>query len=229
MEYAYDADKNLTGLRTMLGDEVLVENRYRYDGNGNRLEKQQLTGRTLYQYDPLNQLIEVSYQGRTETLFYDHAGKRTERISGGVEEYYSYDKLNHLTDYEKNGIHTEFQYDAAGNLLKDDRASYTYDAFNRNTKVETFDGNIQINHYDAEGLRHEMEENGKLVQDIFRDTEVIGEETKEEQIRYIRTHELLSSDAECARTYYHYAADEMGSVTHVTTGNEILNRYEYDA
>lgn len=108
MEYAYDADKNLTGLRTMLGDEVLVENRYRYDGNGNRLEKQQLTGRTLYQYDPLNQLIEVSYQGRTETLFYDHAGKRTERISGGVEEYYSYDKLNHLTDYEKNGIHTEF-------------------------------------------------------------------------------------------------------------------------
>lgn len=55
------------------------------------------------------------------------------------------------------------------------------------------------------------------------------EETQEEQIRYIRTHELLSSDAECARTYYHYAADEMGSVTHVTTGNEILNRYEYDA
>ena len=160
---------------------------------------------------------------------FDRAGNRTKRVSGGVEERYFYDKRNRLTDHEKNGIHTEFQYDAAGNLLKDDRASYTYDAFNRNTKVETFDGNIQINHYDAEGLCHEMEENGKLVQNIFRDTEVIVEETKEEQIRYIRTHELLSSDAECARTYYHYAADEMGSVTHVTTGNEILNRYEYDA
>lgn len=160
---------------------------------------------------------------------FDRAGNRTKRVSGGVEERYFYDKRNRLTDHEKNGIHTEFQYDVAGNLLKDDRASYTYDAFNRNTKVETFGGNIQINHYDAEGLRHEMEENGKLVQFIFRDTEVIVEETQEEQIRYIRTHELLASDAECARTYYHYVADEMGSVTYVTTGNDVLNHYEYDA
>ena len=170
----------------------------------------------------------MEYPGWSEELFYDRAGNRIGRISGGVEEHYSYDKLNHLTDYEKNGIHTEFQYDAAGNLLKDDRASYTYDAFNRNTKVETFDGNIQINRYDAEGLRHEMEENGKLVQFIFRDTEVIVEETQEEQIRYIRTHELLASDAECARTYYHYAADEMGSITHVIDGECVLNHYTYD-
>ena len=228
-EYAYDADKNLTGLRTTLGDEILVENHYCYDANGNRIEKQQKHGTTAYTYDPLNQLVEVSYPGRTESLFYDKAGNRTGRISGGVEEHYSYNKLNRLTDYEKNGIHTEFQYDAAGNLLKDDRASYTYDAFNRNTKVETFDGNIQINRYDAEGLRHEMEENGKLVQFIFRDTEIVVEETQEEKIRYIRAEELLASDAECARTYYHYAADEMGSITHVTTGNDVLNHYEYDA
>lgn len=32
-EYAYDADRNLTGLKTMLGKEVLVDNHYRYDGN----------------------------------------------------------------------------------------------------------------------------------------------------------------------------------------------------
>ena len=32
-EYAYDKDKNLTFLKTVLGTEVLVENRYRYDGN----------------------------------------------------------------------------------------------------------------------------------------------------------------------------------------------------
>ena len=100
---------------------------------------------------------------------------------------------------------------------------------------------MQINRYDAEGLRHEMKENG----------------------------ELLASDAEYARTYYHYASDELGSITHVVEGlgketavtgqgngpvldgqgngsvlagqvnelvasgdvpeNSILNRYEYDA
>ena len=96
-------------------------------------------------------------------------------------------------------------------------------------KSHIFDGNIQINRYDAEGLRHEMEENGKLVQFIFWGTEVVAEETQEEKIRYIRAGELLASDAESARTYYHYASDEMGSITHVTAGNEILNRYEYDA
>ncbi len=95
--------------------------------------------------------------------------------------------------------------------------------------METFDGNIQINRYDADGLRQEMEENGKLLQFIFRGPEVVSRETQEEKIRYIRAGELLASVAESARTYYHYASDEMGSITHVTAGNEILNRYEYDA
>ena len=74
-----------------------------------------------------------------------------------------------------------------------------------------------------------MEENGKLVQFIFWGTEVVAEETQEEKIRYIRTHELLASDAESARTYYHYASDEMGSITHVTAETDVLNFYEYDA
>ena len=171
----------------------------------------------------------MEYPGWNEELFYDKAGNRTGRVAGGAEERYYYDKRNRLTAQEKNGVHTEFQYDDAENLVKDEKAFYTYDAFNRNTRVETFDGNIQINRYDAEGLRHEMEENGKLVQFIFRGTEVVAEETQEEKIRYIRAGELLASDAESARTYYHYASDEMGSITHVTAGNEILNRYEYDA
>ena len=228
-EYAYDADKNLTMLKSVLGEETIVENHYRYDGNGNRTEKQQLSGRTIYEYDSLNRLSRVEYPGWNEELFYDKAGNRTGRVADGVEERYYYDKRNRLTAQEKNGVHTEFQYDAAGNLVKDGKAAYTYDAFNRNTRVETFDGNIQINRYDAEGLRHEMEENGKLVQFIFRGTEVVAEETQEEKIRYIRAGELLASDAESARTYYHYASDEMGSITHVPAGNEILNRYEYDA
>lgn len=55
------------------------------------------------------------------------------------------------------GVEERYAYDAAGNLLRDDRASYTYDAFNRQEKAETFDGNIQINRYGAEGLRHEID------------------------------------------------------------------------
>ena len=151
------------------------------------------------------------------------------RKPDGVEERYSYDQRNRLVSFEKGGMSSGYEYDAAGNLLRDDRASYTYDAFNRQTKAEMFDGNIEINRYDAEGLRYEMEENGRLVQFIFRDKEVVTEEREAGTVRYIRTHELLASDAEHARTYYHYASDEMGSITHVTGGEEVLNRYSYDA
>ena len=104
----------------------------------------------------------------------------------GVEELYQYDKRNRLTAHTKGGVTSQYEYDNAGNLLKDDNARYEYDAFNRNTKVETFNGNIQINRYDAEGLRHEMEENGKLVSFIFRGDEAVAEESQEDRIRYIR-------------------------------------------
>ena len=48
-------------------------------------------------------------------------------------------------------------------------------------------------------------------------------------IRYIRGYDLIASDADSARTYYHYASDELGSITHVVAGEDTLNRYEYDA
>ena len=230
-EYAYDADRNLIGLKTLLGTDTLIDNRYTYNGNGDRLEKYQKCGTTKYSYDKMRRLAKVEYPNATEELFYDKAGNRTKRLYNGTEELYQYDKRNRLTAYTKGSVTSQYEYDNAGNLLKDDKAQYTYDAFNRNTKVETFNGNIQINRYDAEGLRHEMEENGKLVTFIYRDDEVIAEESQEDKIRYIRTSVLLASDAESARTYYHYASDEMGSITHVTDSEneEILNHYEYDA
>ena len=208
-----------------------MDNQYLYDGNGNRTHKKQLGGETLYHYDPLNQLKKVEYPGYTEELFYDKAGNRTRRISQGVEELYQYDPRNRLTAYTQNGVTTMFQYDNAGNLLVDDKAQYSYDAFNRTTKVETFDGNIQLNRYDAEGLRYEMEENGNLVQFIFnQEREAITEEDSTGLTRLIRATELIARSSDSARTYYHYASDEMGSTTHIVdeAGN-VQNRYEYDA
>ena len=232
-EYAYDLDKNLTGLTVRSGDALLARNSYAYDGNGNRTLKRQPGGETLYHYDPLNQLNKVEYPSYTEELFYDRAGNRTRRLVAGEEELYRYDPRNRLMAYTKNGVTTMFQYDNAGNLLVDDKAQYDYDAFNRTVKVETFDGNVQVNRYDAEGLRYEMEENGNLVQFIFnQDREVVTEEDSTGLTRLIRSTELIarSSDGESARTYYHYASDEMGSATHIIdeAGN-VQNRYEYDA
>ena len=232
-EYAYDLDKNLTGLTVRSGEALLSHASYAYDGNGNRIRKQALDGTTLYQYDALNQLQRVDYPAYSEELFYDKAGNRARRLVGGEEELYQYDPRNRLMALTRGGVTTPFQYDNAGNLLRDDKARYSYDAFNRTVKVETFDGNVQVNRYDAEGLRHEMEENGRLVRFIFHKGEAVAEQEENSNvIRLIRGSELIarSGDSESARTYYHYASDEMGSTTHIVDeqGN-VQNRYAYDA
>ena len=97
--------------------------------------------------------------------------------------------------------------------------------------METFDGNIQVNRYDAEGLRHEMEENGSLVKFIFNpDREVIAEQNSLGITRYIRSSELIARNTDAARTYYHYVSDEIGSTTHIVDEDGIvLNHYTYDA
>ena len=58
----------------------------------------------------------------------------------------------------------------------------------------------------------------------------MAETSKEDTIRYIRGYDILCSDSECARTYYHYVCDEGGSTSHILdeTG-KVLNQYEYDA
>ena len=66
---------------------------------------------------------------------------------------------------------------------------------------------------------------------IFNPAKEVVTETEDRTIlRYIRGSELIARNTDAVRTYYHYASDEMGNITHVTDeeGN-ILNRYEYDA
>ena len=130
-------------------------------------------------------------------------------------------------------------------MLSDGRNQYTYDDFGRLASTVTAEGDIQKNCYDAEGLRAEMEENGRLVQFLYNeDREVVAEKDYSGNIiRYIRGLGLISSDSENAKTYYHYVCDGQGSVSHIIRGEDkesgvseqgreqdrILNHYEYDA
>lgn len=252
--YSYDSDKNLTGLKTVLdGTTMLADNRYRYDKNGNRISREAADGLTRYRYDACNRLVEVQYpdimgKQHFERLTYDGAGNRITRMTGCVTEQYRYDNCNRLEELTRISNSTgqeeeriSYTYDRQGNLLNDGNLSYVYDGFSRVAEVETAEGGTQKNRYDAEGLRHEMEENGRLVQFLYSDREVIAETRSDGNvIRYIRGLGLISSDSEKAKTYYHYVSDEQGSITHVTEGegkdadgpqseHKILNRYTYDA
>lgn len=228
--YGYDIDKNIESLNITLNGKELARNRYSYDGNGNRKEKEQLRGTTKYSYDSVNRLVKAQYPESAEELYYDRAGNRTKRIANGVEEKYRYDVRNRLTSHEKEGVETRYQYDEAGNLREDGDKRYQYDGFNRTTKVETKNGQVQVNRYDAEGLRHEIEENGKLVQFIYNENrEVVTEKTERNLKRLIRSYDLWASECTQEKTWYHYASDEQGSIVYVADEEEVKNRYEYDA
>ncbi len=136
-----------------------------------------------------------------------------------------------LTRRTVNGQEETYRYDNACNLLQDANNTYEYDAFRRTSKVTTKTGLTQINRYDAEGLRCEMEENGKLVQFIFNENkEVITEQEGENITRLIRTSDLWAMEANPEKTWYHYASDEQGSTVFITGKNgEVKNRYSYDA
>ena len=157
-DIAYDADKNITSLTVATPDKLLAQNTCRYDGNGQRIEKNELTGKTLYTYDSLNRLAQAEYPAYTEQFTYDNAGNRLTRTAKDIEEQYIYDVNNRLTRRTVNGQVKNYQYDRSGNMLSDGSDTYEYDAFRRTSKVTTKAGMTQINRYDAFGNTIKAEE-----------------------------------------------------------------------
>ena len=274
---------DLKTLTTQTEKQILADNHYFYDGNGNQIRREGLEGTTGYAYDGRNRLTEISYPsalgGYTEKLSYDAAGNRIRRETEQEITTYRYDNCNRLQELHREYKNTEtstaqpqiirYTYDRQGNMLSEGEKKYSYDSFGRMVRAEvpvehrgasnkpdehagfnhaaqstgetfgiqenssaTREFQVQINRYDGEGLRHEMEENGRLIKFLYNeDREVVAEETGNGTItRYIRGLGIISSDSEEAKTYYHYVSDEQGSITHVLSEDaEILNHYSYDA
>ena len=223
--YAYDANNQLVEV-SYPGAGGLLSEKFGYDKAGNRLTRERRTVDSIimetYRHDNCNRIKELNRRayepdGVTPKL------KKSPAVSNNPDAVASY-----------IGETSYYGYDRSGNLLNDGNATYTYDGFGRTAEVKMANGNSQINHYDAEGLRAEMEENGQLVKFLFNEEkEVIAEETDGEVIRYIRGLGIISSDSESARTYYHYVSDNQGSVrlilTDTANDRRIRNYYCYDA
>ena len=137
---------------------------------------------------------------------------------------------------EKSGETRHYQYDKQGSLIAEqngeERTRYQFDSLNRQQEILKADGTFQRNRYDAEGLRAEMEENGRLCRFIFHRGEIISEEVGSESgsylsSRYIRGNgvEYLDQDG----TAYSFQKDEQGSTVFLLDREkEITGSYAYD-
>jgi RHS repeat-associated protein len=231
--YGRDGDKNVSRLKTILpGGGILADYSYEYDGNGNLVKRIGKEGQRSYAYDILGRLAGANYEnGRQESFFYDKAGNRARRIADGTEELFSYDPRNRLTEARKGADVTRFSYDAQGNTVKAGDKIFNYDAFSRMTEVLLPSGEKQINRYDAEGLRAEIEENGRLTRFLFSGKDAVCESADDGSpaLRLVRGRGLISSESSDAVKYYYHLNEHGDTEELISEDGSIANSYRYDA
>ena len=236
--YAYDGRNRLTEISypSALGGYT---EKLGYDAAGNRIRRETEQEITTYRYDNCNRLQELRREYKNTEIStaqpqiirytYDRQGNM---LSEG-EKKYSYDSFGRMVRAEVPVEHRGASNQPDEHAGFSNAAQSTGETFGiQENSSATREFQVQINRYDGEGLRHEMEENGRLIKFLYNeDREVVAEETSNGTItRYIRGLGIISSDSEEAKTYYHYVSDEQGSITHVLSEDvEILNHYSYDA
>ena len=243
--YTYDGDGNIRTLETKAGENVLLSFAYQYDGNGNRTAKTgtqaALGGITTgnnaldlsYAYDVRGQLLEERRNGAPICYAYDKAGNRIRKTDVQGEIRYLYNEKNQLIAEESPADRKQFSYDRQGGIIEEKNAAgirlFSYNSRHQQTRVETENGNVQENRYDAEGLRFELLENGRRTSFVYHNGELLQEEGREEQ----GTSYHLGAGMEAFRRgqeLYYYHRDEQLSTALVTDGHRnVQNSYQYDA
>ncbi len=105
---------------------------------------------------------------------------------------------------------------------------YTYNTKNQQTSVQLEDGTIQTNRYDPEGLRHEMEENGKLLRFVYHKGELVYERGEKEQTSY---HQGAGTEAlnRAGKIYYYHKDEQLSTALITDETGTVSNCYRYDA
>ncbi len=119
-------------------------------------------------------------------------------------------------------------------ILKEQRPdavrTYTYNTKNQQTQVELEDGTVQTNRYDPEGLRHEMEENGKLLRFVYHKGELVYERGETEQTG-TSYHQGAGTEAlnRAGKIYYYHKDEQLSTALITDEQGTIKNTYRYDA
>ena len=240
-EYGYNDSGTLSSLVTVTKQgQVLLNFDYAYDGNGNCIQKSGAPYQNEYAYDRMNRLLEAVQDGKTEKYTYDLAGNRLKKESGRKTEIYEYNAKNQLTGIQSEEKTIQYRYDLQGNLLEELgrtwKKHYAYDTANRQKNIELTrmsDGRAEYFHqsncYDAEGLRYETKEDGKVIRFLFDRGELAEELREDAHIRYTRGYDPLSLTWNEAEKSY-FVSDEMGSTLFLLDkDHEIQKTYRYDA
>ena len=141
--YGYDKANHVTSIKALKGTTTVMSFTYTYNGNLKASATDANNNPTTYTYDALNRLSEalVKNSGGTQIgdykYAYDAAGNRTSANVNGTITTYSYNAANELTSSLLGSTTTNYSYDGNGNLTSGGGLSFTYNAQNQTTAINT--------------------------------------------------------------------------------------------
>ena len=190
-----------------------------------------------YQYDIRGQLLEERRNGASVHYMYDAARNRIKKTEKQKETRYHYNQKNQLLREENAEGINYFTYDKQGGIVKEKTSSgicrFTYNSRHQQTRIETTDGRIQENKYDAEGLRYDLIENGKRTRFIYHNGELLYEKGGETKQSKEETSYQLGAGIEALqrnqKTYYYHQDEQLNTALITNRNGEIKNQYQYDA
>ncbi len=232
--YEYDNAGRLTHLINHGSDASVISRfDYTYDASGRRTSITTLDGTYSYDYDPLDQLTDVTYpDGRIVEYVYDAVGNRIAVIDDAVATSYTTNNINQYTNVGE----ITYTCDADGNLQAKTEGgittTYTYDVENRLVGVSTPTDTWTYT-YDVFGNRISSSHNSVTTQYVvdpigYGDVAAEYDNAGSLIATYDHGFGLLSrTDALGASAYYTF--DVIGSTSELTDANgTILNTYAYD-
>ncbi|MBT2655352.1 hypothetical protein J7E81_08890 [Bacillus sp. ISL-18] len=243
--FDYDLTGKITSLQIGNADNTMIlSESYGYDKNGNRtsithyLADGSENGKTLYDYDSINQLIkETRKDGTTTDYTYDGFGNRksiivTEPGKRPTTTTATYNEGNQLISYGGESI----AYDTNGNRLSDGQFTYTWNEADQLTAI-TKKGQstpFATYKYDDDDRRIEKTVNGITTRYYYNGDsinvlyETDGNGNVLRQYVYGADGTRLAMKTQGQNLYYHY--NQHGDVIAMTdqSGN-VVAKYEYDA
>lgn len=140
-------------LSQIVDDKQVMNLQMDYDAIGNIIKRRDIINeeRTeTYGYDAISQLISFKRGSSVDNSYqFDLLGNRIKVLENGVATNYVCNNVNAYTSIT-GGLNFTPQYDGNGNLLNDDKHTYTYDLNNKQVGIDENDVVIK---YDALGRR----------------------------------------------------------------------------
>lgn len=221
----YDYNEN-SWLKSITTDNNIMSLEMDYDAIGNITERRNMldASRTeSYGYDVISQLISFK-RGTTEnkSIQYDLMGNRIKVNENGITTNYTSNNVNAYTSIT-GGISFTPCYDGNGNMISDDKHTYSYDF---NNKIVSVDETVDAYKYDALGRR--ISKNNTLF--YYVRYQMIEEETDGHITSYLygnETDETLLMNRE-DETYYYHTNHQRSTMALSNTRGEIVERIDYD-